>query len=109
MTRTRSRIPAASPASLWTSWLQAWEISVAAPQVAATRMARMATGGWPPSAADTREMTRMVQEKGETFAEAWTGAMFAWQRGAGAMLGQGLKPVHRTVTANRRRLAKPRR
>jgi len=42
--------------------MQLVEISWSVPVVISYRTARMVTGGWPPSARDRRELTRMVQE-----------------------------------------------
>ncbi|WP_311221264.1 MULTISPECIES: polyhydroxyalkanoate granule-associated phasin [unclassified Acidovorax] len=52
-------------------WRQGTELSVAAPQVIAHRLARMAAAGPQPSARDQREFTRMVAEKQTAFAQAW--------------------------------------
>ena len=49
---------------------------MAAPQVVAHRLARMAAAGPNPSARDRREITRMVTEKQAAFFESW-GAMAA--------------------------------
>lgn len=109
MPTRRAHPYATAPALDWSSWLKAWEISVAAPQVVAYRMIRMMWGGWPPSARDQREYARMVQEKCETLVESWTAALSAWQRGGMTVVDQSLRPMHRRVTANRRRLASARR
>lgn len=108
MPTTRTHPYAALSGLDWRTWLQAWEIAVAAPQVMAYRTARMMWGGWPPSARDQTEYTRMVQEKGEALIESWTAATLAWYAGGGTALQQSLRPVHRKVTANRRRLARTR-
>lgn len=55
---------------------KASELSVAAPQVVAHRMARMLSAGATPSANDQAEFMRMGTEKLEAFVEAW-GAMSA--------------------------------
>ena len=57
-----TRVPSASD---WIApWMQMYEIAATAPLVIGYRTARMLTGGWPPSARDRREYTRMWQEKG---------------------------------------------
>ena len=48
--------------------MQICEIAGTAPLVIGYRTARMLTGGWPPSARDRQEYTRMWQEKVEAFA-----------------------------------------
>lgn len=79
---------------------------MATPEVIAHRTARMTLGGWPPNARDQAEYTRMIQEKGEALVESWMAVTLAWQRGGANALQQSLGPVHRKVTANRRRLAR---
>jgi hypothetical protein len=51
-------------------WMQMCEIAATAPLVIGYRSARMLIGGWPPSARDRREYTRMWQEKVEAFTQA---------------------------------------
>ena len=66
--------------------------------------ARMLTGGWPPSARDRREYTRMWQEKVEAFTQA---AMAAATAAPGPVAaGRALTPVHRRVRGNARRLSR---
>lgn len=77
-------------------------IAWAAPQVVAYRAARMARGGWPPSARDRREYGLMVLEKIETVVEV-AGIVASSRR---PTVGAVLEPVHRRVMANRRRLAR---
>jgi hypothetical protein len=124
------------------------ELALAAPAVIAIRAARMAAAGAAPGAADQREMSRMVSEKGRAFTEAWIAmsarqqrAQIEWwlafaralwtpwmiarpgfgfdaktarglakrmQRSQAAVLAHGLTPLHRTATANLRRLSKAR-
>lgn len=126
-------------AAWWRNATTLWEIALAAPQVVAQRTTRMALAGHTPSARDRREFTRMGQEKAEAFGESWLAmGLRLWQlqtAAAASMWGQwlrqgpqlmlaaeqpllqawphvmasGLKPVHRRVTANARRLAAPRR
>ncbi|WP_345381960.1 hypothetical protein [Pseudonocardia yuanmonensis] len=91
-------------AAVLAPWRQLAEIAWSAPQVVAHRTARMATGGWPPSARDRREYRRMVTEKGTAFTRAAVASAWAVPQAASLVLTQGLTPVHRTVTANRRRL-----
>jgi hypothetical protein len=79
---------------------------MATPEIIAHRMTRLMLGGWPPSTRDQVEYARMIQEKGEAFVESWVAAMLAWQRGGAAVIQESLGPVHRRVTANRRRLAR---
>jgi hypothetical protein len=87
-------------------WRQLVEIAWSAPHVVAHRTARMATGGWPPSARDRREYRRMVAEKGTALSRAAVASVWAVPRAASLVLTEGLSPVHRTVTANRRRLSR---
>jgi hypothetical protein len=106
MPRTRTHPYATLPGVDWRAWFQAWEVAMATPEIIAHRTARMMLGGWPPSARDQSEYVRMFQEKGEAFVESWIAATLAWQRGGAIAMQQGLGPVHRRVTANRRRLAR---
>lgn len=50
---------------------QTTDLAVAAPQVIAHRMARMAAAGPLPSVRDQKEFTKMVQEKQVAFSQAW--------------------------------------
>ena len=50
---------------------QATDLAVAAPQVVAHRLTRMAMAGANPSARDRREFTRMVSEKQTAFQQSW--------------------------------------
>lgn len=108
------------------------ELGIAAPQVVAHRLARMAAAGTTSSARDRREFTGMVLEKQTAFAQGWMAMWFeaalAQQRfvlaclsgtpwsatqalRAGAewerVLSRGLAPVRRKAVANARRLARP--
>ena len=47
------------------------ELGIAAPQVVAHRLARMAAAGTTPSARDRREFAGMVLEKQTAFAQGW--------------------------------------
>lgn len=51
---------------------QAWELSVAAPQVMAQRMVRMALAGSQPSLQDQKEFKEMSDEKVEAFYQSWS-------------------------------------
>ena len=53
---------------------KAIDISLAAPQVIAHRLTRMALAGPQPSERDLKEFTGMVQEKQQAFAESWWAA-----------------------------------
>ena len=91
--RRRTRVPSA------TDWIapcmQMYEIACTAPLVIGYRTARTLTGGWPPSARDRREYTRMWQEKVEAFTQA---AMAAATSAPGPVAaGRALAPVRRRV------------
>jgi hypothetical protein len=60
---------------------RSYELSLAAPAVIAMRSARMMAAGTTPTAADRKEMSRMVTEKVGAFAESWS-AMTARQQRA---------------------------
>jgi hypothetical protein len=51
---------------------QALELSIAAPQVVAQRVTRMALAGASPSARDQKEFKQMSDEKVTAFYESWT-------------------------------------
>lgn len=107
MSTTRHRSPASPTGMDWIPyWTKVAEIAWAAPQVIAYRMFRLMSGGWPPDARDRREYRRMGQEKAEAFSQAWMAAAMAWPLTGVAVLEKSLAPVHRTVTANRRRLSR---
>lgn len=129
-------LPAPALAAWWRNAATLWEISIAAPQVIAHRMTRMAQAGHAPAASDRREFLLMGQEKAEAFGEsmlamalrlgqaqaAMAASMFTqtlrqaqhlswpqpWLQAMPGLVASGLKPVHRRVTANARRLGKPR-
>jgi hypothetical protein len=88
------------------TWAQLVEISWSAPMVIGFRTVRMLSGGWPPSARDRREYARMWQEKVETFGRAYLAAVTAPPTDAARVLGKAVRPVHRRVVANRRRLSR---
>ena len=100
--RRRTRVPSATD---WIApWMQICEIAGTAPLVSGHRTARMLTGGWPPSARDRREYTRMWQEKVEAFTQA---AMAAATSAPGPVAaGRALAPVRRRVRGNARRLSR---
>jgi len=85
-------------------WMQMCEIAATAPLVIGYRTARMLSGGWPPSARDRREYTRMWQEKVEAFTQAATAAATAPPGPVTA--GRVLTPVRRQVRGNARRLSR---
>ena len=87
-------------------WMQVVEIAWSAPVVIAYRTARMVAGGWPPSARDRREYTRMVQEKAQAFGQAAAAAVTMPPKDTATALGNILAPVQRRVVANRRRLSR---
>lgn len=104
---------------------QSAELAVAAPSVVAHRLTQMARAGMRPGPADHAEMQRMTTEKLMAFQQGWMamwieamrwpwtimsggmgglGSLTPWVRMASA----GLTPVHRTATANARRLGRRR-
>lgn len=110
---------------------QALGLSMAAPQVVAHRLGRMAAAGPGLSARDRREFTQMGAEKVAAFWESWAAmgwaALQAQQRmwlaafttpwraavtparlsaDALRIASQGLAPVHRRAVANARRLGR---
>lgn len=113
--------------------VKAAELAIAAPQVMAHRMARMALAGPHLSRRDRREFQNMFLEKQVAFGQAWNamaleamranqallGALLRsfWQpsparvaaqmrRASLGVLSKGLAPVHRKAMANARRLAR---
>src|SRR6476619_4744040 len=85
-------------------WMQMSEVADTAPLVIGYRTARMLTDGWPPSARDRREYTRMWQEKVETFTQAATAAAPVAPGPLAA--GRALTPLRRRVRGNARRLSR---
>ena len=106
------------------------ELGVAAPQVIAHRLTRMALAGPTISARDRKEFTGMVAEKQAAVAQAWMG-MFAEglrlqqqfalslltgatprthaaraKSAASRIASAGLAPIHRKAIANAKRLAR---
>lgn len=116
--------------------LKSAELAFAVPQVMAHRLTRMAIAGPNPSARDRKEFHRMSAEKTAAFTTGWNAmvvqtmranqalaaammtsmlspsaksaksAAAAMQGAALGILGKGLAPVHRTATANARRLGR---
>ncbi len=106
MTTKKRTIGGSIPGADWVRpWLQLVEIAWSAPVVIGYRTARMVQGGWPPSARDRREYSRMVQEKIEAFGQAAFVAVTTPPKDIAKALGNVLAPVHRRVVANRRRLS----
>jgi hypothetical protein len=98
---------------------------MAAPQVMAYRLTRLALAGLSPSARDRKEFVRMGVEKVAAFYESWTAMYLAllranlnlalspfwvwWspargQRTGLTILNRGLAPIRRRAGANARRL-----
>jgi hypothetical protein len=91
----------------WTrAWTQLAEIAWSAPVVIGYRTATLLAGGWPPSAKDRREYTRMWQEKAEAFGRAYFAALTTPPQDAARLSARVVSPVHRKVVANRRRLSR---
>jgi len=117
---------------------QTAELALAAPQVVAQRLARMAAAKTPLSARDRSEFQRMGTEKVAAWMEACSAMSFELWRGqqqwaqswlqslwmpwlkpkhgvqqqtdaALAVLGKGLAPLHRRAVANAKRLGKAKR
>jgi len=84
------------PANAQKVLAQITSLSVAAPQVIAHRLGRMATSGPMPSAEDQREFVGMVVEKPMAFAEGWQ-----------AMLAAGARAQHEWWTSWSRALMTP--
>jgi hypothetical protein len=103
---------------------QASELAIAAPQVVAHRLTRLALAGPRPSARDRREFHVMGQEKVRAFWQSWFAmgwamveasqkAWIAVLQGARVpmidtqhILSRGMAPVHKRARANARRLAR---
>jgi hypothetical protein len=107
MTSRRRTTAGSLPGAEWVRpWLQLVEIAWSAPMVIGYRTARMVAGGWPPSARDRREYTRMVQEKADAFGQAAVAALTTPPKDTARVVGNVLAPVHRRVVSNRRRLTR---
>jgi hypothetical protein len=109
--RRQSATPTLFPLALW--WqlgLKTWEMLTASGQVIGHRVTRMAVAGPKPSARDRREFTRMGSEKLQAAGQSgWAMAaqmQTAWWRSWMQLMLAGLAPVHRTATANARRLGR---
>lgn len=96
------------PGDLLAPWFQLAEVAWSAPLVIAHRLGRMATGGFPPNRRDSREYTRMVQEKSDALVESATALALAGPAAAASLLRASVTPVHRRVVANRKRLGRRR-
>ncbi|MBB5208655.1 hypothetical protein [Chiayiivirga flava] len=104
------------------------ELALVSPFIVAQRMQQAALPGTRPTAAQRRELQRMVEEKSLAFGaggiavglrlfdswqrawwQAWTQPLSpaAWPSML-ALLDDGLRPAHRTAMANARRLARTR-
>lgn len=119
---------AGSRASASSNTQKLGQLAVAAPQVIAHRLTRMALAGPFPNARDRKEFMGMVVEKQIAFSQAWINmatemvraqqnlfwSAFTGQAGKAAsphatfqtILGKGLEPVHRKAVANSKRLAR---
>jgi hypothetical protein len=105
MTTTKRSIGASIPGAGWVRpWMQLVELSWSVPVVIGYRTARIVAGGWPPSARDRRELTRMVQEKAQAFGQVAVAAVTTPPKDTARAVGAVITPVHRTVVSNRRRL-----
>ena len=106
------------------------EMSVAASQVIAHRVTRMALAGGKPNARDRKEFTGMVVEKQVAFAQSWMNmfaegvrlqqqlALSMWlpstsrqrssqaKKAASRIAAAGLAPIHRKAVANAKRLGR---
>jgi hypothetical protein len=106
MTAKKSTSSWSLPGAQWVRpWVQIAEIAISAPVVIAYRTARLATGGWPPSAQDRQEYTRMVQEKVQAFGQAAVAAVTTPPKDTAKVVGNALAPIRNQVVGNRRRLS----
>lgn len=104
------------PVLPWVAWFQlglkTWEMLLAASQVIPIRLTRMAAAGPTPGARDRREFTRMGTEKAQAAAQSGLAAaqhlQSAWLQMWTGAAAAALAPVHRTATANARRLTRKR-
>lgn len=95
---------------------QAAELSLAAPQVVAHRLGRMATAGPTMSAADKQEFTLMWTEKTQAFQQGFWDAMTTsvsapasqWHTTTHLVkvASAGLAPMHAKAVANAKRLSR---
>jgi len=118
--------------------VKAAQLGLAAPQVFAHRVTRMAIAGISPTARDRKEFRRMRTEKTAAFTESWNAMAMETLRANQALsasfwrsiwlpwfgaqpsaashlhnaalgiLGKGIAPVHRRAIANARRLTRTR-
>lgn len=129
----RSMLIKRRPTSIATAWLDlaqsSRELMQGSAAVIARRTAAMAKAGAHPSAADDREMKRMVDEKVDATAASlaemalaatasyqslWLGSLLAGrtpstaqlQRAATRVLGAGMAPYQKAVRSNLKRLRK---
>ena len=95
------------PGARWVRpWLQLVELSWSVPVVIGYRTARIVAGGWPPNPRDRRELTRMVQEKAQTFGQIAVAAVTTPPKDTAQAVSSVVGPVHRAVVGNRRRLTR---
>jgi hypothetical protein len=107
MSTTRRRSTGSVPGAEWVrAWTQLAEITWSAPMVIGYRTGLMLMGGWPPSARDRREYTRMWREKAEAFGQVYVAALTTPPQDAARIAARVVAPVHRRVVANRRRLSR---
>jgi hypothetical protein len=107
MATAQRRNTGSMPGAEWVrAWTQLLEITWSAPVVISYRSGLMLMGGWPPSARDRREYTRMWREKAEVFGQAYLAALTTPPQDAARMAARVVGPVHRRVVANRRRLSR---
>ena len=117
--------------SPWLPWMQlalkTGEMLAASSVVIPVRLGRMASAGHSPSAHDRREFARMGPEKLQAATESWFAVALAWQQWQwrwwmqawqpwtatrtraipwAGLAGTALAPIHRTATANARRLTR---
>ena len=64
-------MPTRKNSQLTSHALKLGELGLAAPQVIAHRLSRMALAGASPSARDQKEFTQMIQEKQLAFSQSW--------------------------------------
>jgi hypothetical protein len=107
MATAQRRNSGSMPGAEWArAWTQLVEITWSAPMVIGYRTGQMLVGGWPPSARDRREYTRMWREKAEAFGQAYVAALTTPPQDAARVVAQVVAPVHRRVVSNRRRLSR---
>ena len=87
---------AAMPFASWMHlWMRTAEMAAASAQVIGQRMTRIAAAGHAPTAADRRELSRMVAEKASAGVEAWSAVGSQW-------LAEGWRAGQRLVDAQLR-------